>query len=263
MSNDAYNNNAANNDAWYRFYAPRRLAAQTAAGMAADCAVANQEVDALVACMALQPSDRILEIGCGWGRHSLAFAKRGFGCVKSIDIAPEPLAVARQMAQAAGVECDFRQQSFCTEDEPGYAAILSLYDRSCCGFPTEREDAASLARLATLLLPGGWLIFGINDWPFALPHAAKTWHVHADGLELEEVIPDRVEMTCTHRVTWHGHDCVQATYTLTRRHYYLPEVRRLLADAGLELVAARHRLLDTRAYGDGSDGLFVFARKRV
>jgi len=35
-----------------------------------------------------------------------------------------------------------------------YDAVLSLYDRSVCGFPTEAEDARSLRRIASLLRPG-------------------------------------------------------------------------------------------------------------
>jgi SAM-dependent methyltransferase len=248
------------NDAWYRYYVPRRVAAMTAAGMVADRVAAEADIDAVLAQLALGPADRILEIGCGWGRHSLALAQRGFDNVLSIDIAPEPLTVARRLAEAEGVCCDFRQTSFCEVQEQGFDAILSLYDRSCCGFPTEGEDAASLHHLAVLLKPGGWLLFGINDWPFQMPEASQEWHEVEGGREFVEIIPDRVEMTCTHRVTLIRQDGRQQSYTLTRRHYYLPELRRLLAEAGFKLVAAGHRLGEQRPYGDGGDGLFVYAQ---
>src|SRR5689334_14748968 len=110
----------------------------TAAGMAADRVAAEADIKAVVTRLALELQDRILEIGCGWGRHSVALAQRGFANVLSIDIAPEPLAVARRLAREVGACCEFREQSFCEVQEPGFDAILSLYDRSCCGFPTER-----------------------------------------------------------------------------------------------------------------------------
>jgi len=250
----------SNND-WYRFYAPRRVAGLTAEQIDAEQAAAEHDLDFVLAQTGLAPGDRILEIGCGWGRHVLALARRGFTAVTSIDIAPEPLAIARALAGEAGARCDFRQQDFAAVDDGPYRGILSLYDRSCCGFPTEAEDLASLRHLAGLLAPAGWLVFGINDWPFNLPQASQRWEETEAGIELVEVIPDRVAMTCSDRVTVVARTGTRRSYALTRRHYYLPEIRRLLHSAGLELAGAFHRLDTRRPYGDGADGLFVVARR--
>ncbi len=248
------------NTDWYRYYAPRRLADLTSERIAADCAAAEADIDALLARIALAPDDRILEVGCGWGRHSLALARRGFSRVCSIDIAPEPLTIARALADERGLRCDLRQQDFLEVHDGPYAAILSLYDRSVCGFPSEEADAASLRQLASLLDPGGRLVFGINDWPLHLPEPRRDWRETPDGVELLEVLVDRVAMTCTDHTTLIRPDGRRQEYTLTRRHYFLPELRRLLADAGFALETASHRLAG-RPYGTGENGLFLFARK--
>jgi hypothetical protein len=112
-----------------------------------------------------------------------------------------------------------------------------------------------------LLEPGGWLLFGINDWPFALPQPSQRWEETDLGIELVEVVPDRAAMTCTDRVTLVRPDGGRHAYALTRRHYYLPELRRLLQEAGLCLEGAWHRLDPRRPYGDGEEGLFVLARR--
>jgi SAM-dependent methyltransferase len=250
----------SNND-WYRYYAPRRLADLTPERIAADRAAAECDLDALLALSELRSEDRILEIGCGWGRHALALAARGFGRVTSVDIAPEPLALARNLASEAGLRCNFQQQDFaCVGDGP-YDALISLYDRSVCGFPTEAEDSRSLCNLARLLRPGGWLVFGINDWPFHLPEARRDWRETSDGVELTEVLPNRAAMTCTNRVTLVRPNGQRERHDLTRRHYYLPELRRLLADANLALKVALHGLTDTCPYGAKDQGLFVFAHR--
>jgi SAM-dependent methyltransferase len=249
----------SNND-WYRYYAARRLAELTPERIADDRAAAEHDLDALLARTDLQPGDRILEIGCGWGRHTLALAARGFSNITSIDIAPEPLVLARALAGEAGLRCEFRQQDFLCVDDGPYTAAISLYDRSVCGFPTEEQDAYSLRHIASLLRPGGWLVLGINDWPFHLPAARRDWRVIPDGIELVDVQPDRAAMTCTDSVTLVRSSGPRERYELTRRHYYLPELRRLLADAGLALEAALHRLTDTLPYGAKDEGLFVFAR---
>jgi SAM-dependent methyltransferase len=245
---------------WYRYYAPRRVATMTPEQIAVDSDAAEQDIAALLGRIPLAPGDRILEIGCGWGRHSLALARRGFTNVRSIDIAPEYLAIAHALAAEHGLRCDFRQQDFSTVDDGPYDAILSLYDRSVCGFPNEVEDARSLRHLASLLVPGGWLIFGINDWPFDLPQPRRDWRETSEGIELLEVLVDHASMTCTDRITLLHPDGRRARYELTRRHYFLPELARLLTEAGFTLASASHRLAD-RPYGTGEAGLFIYARK--
>ena len=250
----------SNND-WYRYYAPRRVAAMTAERIAVDRAAAERDLDAVLARTRLSPSERILEIGCGWGRHSVTLAGRGHGSVVSIDIAPEPLRLARSLARQAGLRCDFRQQDLVHVDDGPYGAVLSLYDRSLCGFPSEAEDLESLRHVAGLIRPAGWLVFGIDDWPVALPEASQHWQDTSEGRELVEVIPDRAAMTCTHRVTLVRADSRRETHALTRRHYSLPELWRLLTDSGFTPLTAHHRLAEERPYGDGRDGLFIYARR--
>lgn len=57
----------------------------------------EQEVDALVALLGVVPGQRILDVGCGTGRHSRAFAARGFEVV-GVDISPRFVDVANDQA---------------------------------------------------------------------------------------------------------------------------------------------------------------------
>lgn len=63
----------------------------------------DAEVDFLVAHLELSPGARILDIGCGTGRHTVALARRGY-VMTGLDLSAGMLARARQRAQAAGVE---------------------------------------------------------------------------------------------------------------------------------------------------------------
>jgi len=65
-----------------------------------------QEVDALCRLTGLT-GGRVLDVGCGPGRHSLEFARRGFEVV-GVDISATFVDLARQAASAAGFEnCRF------------------------------------------------------------------------------------------------------------------------------------------------------------
>lgn len=53
----------------------------------------GQEVEMLVALLGLEPGQRILDVGCGTGRHSRAFAALGFDVV-GVDISPRFVEIA-------------------------------------------------------------------------------------------------------------------------------------------------------------------------
>lgn len=55
----------------------------------------RQEVDFIVAALGLEVGDRILDIGCGPGRHALELAERGMR-VHGIDISETFVEIARE-----------------------------------------------------------------------------------------------------------------------------------------------------------------------
>jgi len=61
------------------------------------------EVDFLLALMPVQPGDRLLDIGCGTGRHSLELARRGYR-MTGVDISAGMLAQAQEAAAAEGLQ---------------------------------------------------------------------------------------------------------------------------------------------------------------
>ena len=58
-----------------------------------------QEVGFLLDALDLSPGDRVLDVGCGPGRHALEFARRGIRCV-GVDISERFIDVARTQAEA-------------------------------------------------------------------------------------------------------------------------------------------------------------------
>jgi SAM-dependent methyltransferase len=62
-----------------------------------------KEIDFVVKELKLKPSDRVLDIGCGTGRHAVELAKRGYK-VTGVDISSGMLAEANRAAEEAGVK---------------------------------------------------------------------------------------------------------------------------------------------------------------
>src|SRR5262245_43465700 len=59
-----------------------------------------QEVEFLVDALHLQPGMRVLDVGCGPGRHAKALSERGID-VTGIDLSPDFVALAREAAPDA------------------------------------------------------------------------------------------------------------------------------------------------------------------
>jgi SAM-dependent methyltransferase len=67
----------------------------------------QQEVDFLVDILGLPKGVRILDIGCGPGRHSLELARRGY-CTFGVDISGAFIELAERRAKAEGLTAEFR-----------------------------------------------------------------------------------------------------------------------------------------------------------
>lgn len=67
-----------------------------------------REVDFLLEELQVPPGARILDVGCGTGRHSVELAKRGYR-MTGLDLSPAMLDQAKKKAAAAGVHVDWVQ----------------------------------------------------------------------------------------------------------------------------------------------------------
>ena len=75
------------------------------------------------------PGARVLDIGCGTGRYSIEFAKRGAGRIVGIDFAPSMIDFSREIAQQMEIEnkCEFICGDFMTHQfEESFDIILAV-----------------------------------------------------------------------------------------------------------------------------------------
>ncbi len=119
----------------------------------------NQEVEFLVDALELSPGDRVLDVGCGPGRHAYGLAERGIGVV-GVDISQTfvDLANADAPEGATFERADARTLAFDQE----FDAAISLCQGAfgLAGGPGANAealdpDAVVLAGIARALKPGG------------------------------------------------------------------------------------------------------------
>lgn len=129
----------------------------------------EQEVDFLWDALRLAPGSRVLDVGCGPGRHALALARRGID-VLGTDRSEEFLALAREAAEheslPARFECgDVRELS--VENE--FDAVICLCQGGF-GLLGGRDEVDVFHRMARAARVGGALAVSAFHAPFAIRH---------------------------------------------------------------------------------------------
>ena len=216
----------------------------------------EEEAGFVMRALGLRPGDRVLDLCCGPGRHSVPLAAAGLS-VTGLDMSDEYLGLAEEAARKAGVSVrlvrgDMRELAFRGE----FDAVVSMF--TAFGyFESEDEDQRVLDGAAAALRPGGKLLLDLlsRDWVVA-NHVRSETRQAADGAavrEMREFDPvagrSHVEFEMTDpdgQVRRAGHHI---------RLYVATEISRMLQQAGLVVE---------RTYGgyDGS-GLSVDARRMV
>ena len=132
-----------------------------------------QEVDHITAALELRPGERVLDVGCGPGRHAHELARRGI-VVHGIDISARFVELAAQDApQGATFErLDARAMPFDAE----FDAVICLCQGAFGLMTTDGGDDAVVAGMARALRPGGRLALSAFNAYFAVKyHEAATF----------------------------------------------------------------------------------------
>jgi SAM-dependent methyltransferase len=111
---------------------------------------------------------RVLDAPCGFGRHSLALARRGFQ-VTGVDLSETELGRARERARAAGITLTLIQQDMRDMDFAGeFDLALNLF--SSIGYFSDDEDRLLLDRFCTALKPGGTFVLDTRNRDHFIRH---------------------------------------------------------------------------------------------
>ena len=116
----------------------------------------RNEVDFLVAALALEKGARVLDIGCGIGRHCIELAKRGYECT-GIDFNESAILAASEVAADAGVQPSFVELDMRElEAQKSYDAAFSFF--TSFGYFSNEENKEVASRFANALKPGGRIL---------------------------------------------------------------------------------------------------------
>src|SRR5436309_15962 len=127
----------------------------------------EQEVGFLVDALDLEPGERVLDVGCGPGRHALALARRGIDVV-GVDLSEDFIALARDAAAAEGLSASFEAGDVRELAHDGEFDAVVCLCQGGFGLLGGRDEPRAFERIAAALRPGGRLALTAFSADFAL-----------------------------------------------------------------------------------------------
>lgn len=115
---------------------------------------ATRLVELLVETLDLNKCSKILDLGCGRGRHSISLNKKGYR-VKGIDLSPQAIKTAREKVKNLGLEnISFEVRDMRNPLPETFDAIVNLFT-TFGYFSTDQENAKVLDSVVSMLEPDG------------------------------------------------------------------------------------------------------------
>lgn len=147
----------------------------------------GSEVDRALKMLRPEGGERVLDLACGSGRHSLELRRRGFEVVGA-DISPELIEIARNDAAAeqldvSFVEADLRELDFDAE----FDIVLNLNDGAIGYLETDEENHRTFETISRSLRSGGRNLIQLPNVLYArerLPQ--RSWIPSSTMVELVE-----------------------------------------------------------------------------
>jgi SAM-dependent methyltransferase len=195
--------------------------------------------------------ESILELGCGTGAHACLIAEQGFS-VHGVDMSQEMLNAAEDRrgqlpARAASAMSVSLGDVRTVRLGRTFDAVISLFH--VFSYQTSNEDLRAAFETARVhLKPGGVLFFDCWYGPAVLTIGASTKVKRFDDRAIsvtriaepamrvnENMVDVNYDVLVTEKETGMVHRIAESHHM---RYLFVPEIRRLCADVGMELIDA-------------------------
>lgn len=216
------------------------------------------EVDFVLGQMGLPVGAKVLDVGCGFGRHAVPLAQRGFDVV-AVDPSAAMIEAGRKQAEEAGVLVDFRQlagEDYVGEVDAGICLFTTL------GQYTDKGDntADLLTQTYKNIKKEGWFVVQVQQKDVAI-HNMKNRERFGDDTYFTAISRrydgESATLNETFRVVSPQSD---QQFFLRYRLFSLSELENLLTETGFTIRAKFGNHLGV-PLSENSPFMWVFCQK--
>ena len=207
-----------------------------------------RQTDFLIERLGLKGNEKILDLACGFGRHSLELAERGFEVV-GVDITADYIDYAAKEAKARGLSArficsDIREIGFNEE----FDVVLNMADGAVGYLENEEENRKIFEAVAKALKRGGKHFMDIMNGGYAESHfPCKMWDAGEKCLTLSNFEWDGERKTLIYGQLDYPYGEALSKPEMaegnTIRLYTLAEIEEIFASLGMKVI---------KGYGDFS-----------
>jgi SAM-dependent methyltransferase len=220
----------------------------------------SREVEAIVRMMDLKPKAKILDLCCGYGRHSIELVQRGFQ-VTGYDLSDFFIEKAKKDSVDSGVEVEFvkgdmRKLPFDKE----FDAVVNVFT-SFGFFDKESDDFKVTKGVSRALKKGGLFLLDLKNREYLIRNfQRRRWRQQEDFIMLEDnffdLFTSRWELTRT--LVFENGRKKENSFSL--RMYTFTEILNLLKKSGFILESV-YGDFDFREYSLDSPRMILISRK--
>jgi SAM-dependent methyltransferase len=220
------------------------------------------EAEFVIDAMGLTPGAQVLDVGCGYGRHAMELAARGFHVV-GLDMSTPLLVRGGEEAHRRGLTINFVRGDMRELDfEAQFNGAYCLF--STFGYFDDETNKKTVSNIARALKPGGRVLIEILNRDYVIADLpTRVWWEGEGCVVLEEVELNYFSSRIQVNRSVVFDDGRQLEQEISVRAYSLHEVGKLLHAAGfrvLEVSGAYHTR--GRFFGNQSRHIIVLAERK-
>ena len=182
---------------------------------------------------------KILDVGCGTGRHSIELAKRGYN-VTGIDLSESQLKRAKEKASGQNLTVNFLKldaRNLRSKEE--FDLVIMLCEGGFSLMETDEMNFKILENAANALKPKGKFIFTTLNGLFPLFHSVKDFfdsHTKDGNEKNSEITFDLMTFRETSMLDFEDDSGIKKQLKCNERYYLPPEITWMLKSLNFKTI---------------------------
>ncbi len=187
----------------------------------------------------------ILDVCCGFGRHSLALAKKGYTHITAIDVSKDYIKLGKELSQKQAIQPHFIAQDIRKSrfTDAFFQFIFVMY--TSFGYFPDEDNRKLLKKLTKTLRPDGRLVIDVMNAELLFSDILR------DGVKVNQKVWTRTRMYENNGISYIDHDTYfldkgrvkllrkwqkakkKGSYTMDIIHYTLDQYQSMFQENGL------------------------------